>query len=463
MLLYVIFLGLGYLGLFLCDQHKSFQRIEWQFLSACSAVGLGLFFIIGLIVPSLGWSLLISSIASVSGIILMYREKLFHNKIRFFSASSLLFLSVVFMFALVVLNNVISDWDGLFGYFSHAKIIYSGNGVADKDAWEMSFLTSYAYAYPKLAPYLGAQVGYMMGVWNYVAPNSSILLLIVIAIHGLFAIGRNIFERAILLSCTILLCSHYNWNWYMDSHFAVFATIAFGYILLWNDSRQNSHLFIASAYLGIALGLKNEAVLWLLSLGAGGLVFYQLDPRSRLNFKLLLKSRSFWGAIFLLFAATLFWKARCSLLEFPSYYFARGSDYMQKKFMMNLESRNYQDLFLPALWNEHSIVSLVRMVPALLLISLARSRAAIFIGFFVAVFVYIAGISFIYMISPERMEVQIKLSLGRVLWVIDTHVGFLIYFVIRDFFDCTSPLFLSTKDKIKSFLPSKIKNQVSGI
>ena len=320
-----VLIGIGYLVIRLGHLEDEFDSVNWRMVAASATSGLALFYITGLIFGSLKLSWLMSIILSLIGYYFLIkrirkRKLKFHLGLFNIISAGL----VLTLFGAVALDRVLTDWDGLYGYFLHSKILFGTGGFGTAEDWNSNYLGSYAFDYPKLLPYLGAQTAFLISGWNYVAPNSSVLLLTAISILGSFSIGRNLFERILLVMFSIMLCSHYNWNWYMDAHFSVFATLGFGHLLLAYKEKKRHLILISAVYFGLTLGLKAEGVFWMASLGAGLFVFWVLEPGNNIELKSVIKDRLFWICSFLLLAGFILWKARCSIYGLESHFFSKG-------------------------------------------------------------------------------------------------------------------------------------------
>ena len=171
-----------------------------------------------------------------------------------------LIAAVLLVHYLQIFAEPLYRWDARSIWFFHARMIWQAQGLGS--GWDHPSLAFSHPDYPKLVPFLAAQVASLAGHWNEYAPKGGLFLMLVPAVLLLF--GFRTSRASFVLMVVLLLFSQYAWlsNGYMDGYVVLYAALAlllFGRLL---SSHNRADFYAATCALGIVAALKNEGTLF---------------------------------------------------------------------------------------------------------------------------------------------------------------------------------------------------------
>ena len=328
-----------------------------------------------------------------------------------------LLLGIFFLGCLWVLTEPIADWDARSIWFFHAKRIFIDNNLYAQ-------LDNYApwshNDYPPLLPSLAASIAKSFGFWNEYLPRISILL----ALFPILLISKWLFNNQLAFNLWVLglliICKISLINGYMDSLLAIY--IASGCLLITkiysNTKNKSEHYLPLILVLASLPFIKNEGLL-------ATLIFILL-LMPRFNKETIYVALSILSISIYL----LFWKYPLILNNIHS----------------DLFSSDVFSIITKRMHNPEDIILIVKKIFMklwiFLLISLGLlvkykkiEKVTLIFAFFI--FIYLAGIFIIYMITPHDLGWHLNTSISRTLLPIKVCIfSMLIYlqFSLKSFF-----------------------------
>ena len=246
------------------------ERTRLLALAACC--GLLLNYVLGLLLPELRWvlvALVAIAAASVAWALALHRRTLLEMLAAGW-ARWLLAAALLLLVAGAILFESLRDWDARSVWFFAAKRLFFGGGLGAGPAdWT---LPAYGFShadYPKLLPLLAAQFADAWGLWNEYIPKASLLVLLLPVALGLVGLPRRPRLSLLFLAGVLLLSTKEQlWNGYTDTYLCLYAALATVYLARWLASSVPLDLALGSAFMGVAVNLKNEGALLALSVAA---------------------------------------------------------------------------------------------------------------------------------------------------------------------------------------------------
>lgn len=178
----------------------------------------------------------------------------------------LLAVAVLLLYAGPILFEPLQAWDARSIWFFQAKRIFFDGGFAMPGGWGNAAYWFSHIDYPKLLPLLAAQMAQGFGTWNEHLPKAALLALLAPVVLGLLGAARRISAALLLLGGLLLLSGgEMVWNGYMDAFSAMYGGLALLYLARWQATRSPLELVSGVVFLGVALNLKNEGMLFALS------------------------------------------------------------------------------------------------------------------------------------------------------------------------------------------------------
>ncbi len=162
-----------------------------------------------------------------------------------------------------ILLEPVQQWDARSVWFFQGKILFYSKKLGG--IWDTQNFLFGNFDYPKLHALLAAQAGQLMGFWNEYLPKFSLLLLLLPILCFLFEQSRkNGFYWAFLL-LALFVPGSFLWEGYMDGYFALYALLALFFFAQFAQTLAKTDLLEGILAAGVALSLKNEGALFLLS------------------------------------------------------------------------------------------------------------------------------------------------------------------------------------------------------
>lgn len=242
------------------------------------AVGLAVFYGLGLAQLPLRAILIIAAVGSLAGSYWLWRA------LRQFAAPRhwpwaagglACFLTLMFF---KIISDPLHDWDARSIWFFHGRMIYLNSSLTADAGWSDAAIRFSHPDYPKLLPFLAASIGTLFGFWNDFLPKLSLACLFVILFIGLC----RFYENSVRFWCVAWLClltpEVLLWNGYMDGYLALAASLGLFYWCEYLESREGEDFLAGYLAFALAAQLKHEgaaifvcSLLGLLLMRAGGL------------------------------------------------------------------------------------------------------------------------------------------------------------------------------------------------
>jgi len=266
------FVGLGFLvhsvsPRSLRNTPKSYPEVS-RYLAFNILLGISLNHLIVLFSHDLKISLIIGATLSVIGFscAIVVTRKDFYYFFNLGAINGVLALVTSLFFLLCILNSPLG-WDAQYIWFFHGKMIYFSNGLYQTAGWSNPAYQFSHVDYPKLIAILSAQFAYVIGYWDDYLPRLSLLVLLVPAILGVtsFFIRCNISFIYLYLMVFFSL-NVYTINGYMDAYLAIYACISLLFLGRGITSDNSDDILAGFAFVSIIPLIKNEGMLFLVSI-----------------------------------------------------------------------------------------------------------------------------------------------------------------------------------------------------
>jgi len=243
-----------------------------RLLALAAGCGLLVDYALGMLLPQLRWVLVAEAAIAAAGLawVLARNPRLLAALLGMGWLRWMLAAAVLLLFAGAILFESVRDWDARSIWFFAAKRLFFGGGLgAGPDDWtQRAYGFSHA-DYPKLLPLLAAQFASMWGLWNEYIPKAGLLLLLLPVVIGLLGLPRRLGLSLLFLAGALLLSTgRYLWNGYADTYLGLYGVLAAVWLARWLESGEATTLALASAFLGVAINLKNEGILLALCVAA---------------------------------------------------------------------------------------------------------------------------------------------------------------------------------------------------
>lgn len=274
------FLGLGLLvqsaaPVSLQNVPKSNQEAA-RFLSFTILLGISLNHMLMLLLHNLEMSLIVGVILSIIG----FLYSIFitrHSFGRYFRLGLYTWAAVVLtiiIFFIVIMKTQLG-WDAQYIWFFHGKMIYYNNGLYQAAGWSNPAYQFTHVDYPKLIAILAAQFAYLFGSWNDYLPRISLLVLLVPAVLGIVSFLEKFNISFVFLYLVVFFSlNEYTTNGYMDAYLAIYVSLSLLFLWRWNRTDVLDDFLSAFAFIAIIPLMKNEGMLYLLSIVITFLIFH---------------------------------------------------------------------------------------------------------------------------------------------------------------------------------------------
>jgi hypothetical protein len=265
--------------------HPPLRHERAGLLALAGACGLLVNYALGTLLPDLRWVLAVGcaiAAAALTWALALHRRALL-EMLAMGWARWLLVVGLLLAFAGAILFESLRDWDARSVWFFAAKRLFFSGGLGAGPAdWT---LPPYGFShadYPKLLPLLAAQFADAWGLWNEYIPKASLLVLLLPVIVGLLGLPRRLGLSLVFLAAVLLLSTgKYLWNGYADSYLCLYAALSLVYLARWLGSSEPLDLALGSAFMGVAVNLKNEGALLALCVVACLAAWLALARRAR--------------------------------------------------------------------------------------------------------------------------------------------------------------------------------------
>ena len=208
-----------------------------------------------------------------------------------------------------ILSEPLLQDDARFIWFFHAKMIWADGALRQSGGWNHPSLRFSNPDYPMLVPTIAAQLAYVKGYWNEFFPKGSLLVLLVPLTLWVFSFWQKSLSFILLVLTFFLSLGILLWVGYMDGYLALYCGVAVLLFGRYLSEGRDLDLYSGMCALGIGASLKNEGLLFALSLITALLFIGPEYPQSRLgHFARRIRTDTLFVKILLLsIAPTLMW------------------------------------------------------------------------------------------------------------------------------------------------------------
>ena len=177
----------------------------------------------------------------------------------------LLYLALLYVFPIFL--DPLHAGDARSIWFFHGKMIHYAGGLTAATGLDAPAVIFSHVDYPKPVGVLAAQIAMLAGFWNEYLPKGSLAVLLLPPLLGVVSFFRGIRLSAVFLVVVLFFGAGWHlWNGYMDGYLALYAAVALLFLGRWLDSGSGIDLSAGIVFLGVAMNLKNEGVLFALAL-----------------------------------------------------------------------------------------------------------------------------------------------------------------------------------------------------
>ncbi len=162
------------------------------------------------------------------------------------------------LYAGMMFGTPLDGWDARSIWFFHAKKLYFDHGLFNALPWNQ-FGWSHP-DYPKLIPFMGAQISFFGRVWNDFLPRQSLLVILVMCLLWLRRIFSD-FGRFLLSLLLVLAIGEFAWNGYMDGYLALIYSLCIGILFVILNDGNTEDVIGLVVCLSLISNLKNEGLL----------------------------------------------------------------------------------------------------------------------------------------------------------------------------------------------------------
>jgi hypothetical protein len=428
----IYLMGLGWLG-FRLVLHKNETR-SWSLLQVIPlllAGGLILNLGLVLLLQRINIALPAGCLLSVIGIYFFVRDLRSVRSRPVFSYGSIypwLGAAVVCLLLLgPILANPLKDWDARSIWFFHAKMIYSAGTMGQAAGWQDPSVVFSHPDYPVLIPVLAAQIATVTGFWNEFIPKVSLLFLLLPPVLWLFSFARKSISFLVLILLIPFTFYRWMWNGYMDGYLALYFAASLLLLGRYIKSSDIIDLISGLCCLAILLYLKNEGALAALA-GIASILLILLLQRKIRSFKNPSTiDRRYYLAGLLVVLPFLLWAGykwqwdisndlELGTLQSISRIGDRVADGSYRLVFQNIFQETKAGLLVLALlWFAASWRNIFprESIPAL-----------------IAAVVYCLGLAAIYLLTPYRVDWQVRTSMERTMLSVNAGIFVACYFFL---------------------------------
>jgi hypothetical protein len=208
-----------------------------------------------------------------------------------------------------ILSEPLLQDDARFIWFFHARMIWADAALRQSGGWNHPSLGFTNPDYPMLVPTIAAQLAYVKGYWNEFFPKGSLLVLLVPLTLWVFSFWQKSLSFILLVLTFFLSLGILLWVGYMDGYLAMYSGVAVLLFGRYLSEGRDADLYSGMCALGIGASLKNEGLLFALSLVTALFFIGPEYPEFRLgNFARRIRTDPLFVKILLLsIAPTLMW------------------------------------------------------------------------------------------------------------------------------------------------------------
>lgn len=280
-----------------------------RFLSFTILLGISINHLLMLLVHNLRVSFIIGAFFSLVGFLyaIFIVRNFFGRYFRLGRNISVAVVATVFIFIVIIMNTRLG-WDSQYIWFFHGKMIYFNNGLYQDAGWSHPAYQFSHVDYPKLIAILAAQFACLTGTWNDYLPRLSLLILLVPALLGVMSFsGKSKISFVYLYLMVFFSLNEYTTNGYMDAYLAIYVSLSLLFLWRWVRNEVLDDFLSAFAYITIIPLMKNEGMLYLVSILLNVLMSYLVLKNKRHLLLSVFRASAFRYMSFILFLNIILW------------------------------------------------------------------------------------------------------------------------------------------------------------
>lgn len=288
-------------------------RDRARLLALFLVFGLVVDYLLVLVLESLRLSLITGAVLSLTGMAMAARRfgKGIFSLLNIGWVRWSILAYVTLLYAVPILYDPLSAGDARSIWFFHGKMIYFNGALNGSAGWADKVVEFSHVDYPKLVGIIAAQCSTLAGYWNEYLPKASLLLFLVPALLGLLSfLDRNWISFIFLMVLFVFSLGWLLWDGYMDGYLALHAGVAALFLGRWLESRERADLLTGAVFLGVAGNLKNEGILFVLSILASFAILSVIPRQEARAGGLSVPKRWFWLPVAVPTAAYLIWTGK---------------------------------------------------------------------------------------------------------------------------------------------------------
>jgi hypothetical protein len=181
-------------------------------------------------------------------------------------------LGAAAVLALLYILRVLSEpnrcYDANLIWFFSSKVMANKQTLFAPECWADPLLkTAHHTDYPKIVGVIGGQIAYHLGFWNEIAPRFALLFIFLPTVFGVLAEYRRSLVYYAFATIFLFRMGDYAWNGCQDAHFAFLGALATWFFARFFATRDWSYLLAATIGTAVASNIKNEGLLFTVSVG----------------------------------------------------------------------------------------------------------------------------------------------------------------------------------------------------
>jgi hypothetical protein len=232
------------------------------------------------------------------------------RRVRWATVIPLLVVGYVFLiYYFVVLSEPLVRWDARSIWFFHARMIWVDSALRESGGWTHPSIVFSHPDYPKLVPAIAAQLAFLTGRWNEYLPKASLLVILIPLLLWIGSFRKPTLSFLLIVVTCFFSLGAWLWNALMDGYLAIYCAAALLLLGRYFSERRDVDLYSGICALGLAASIKNEGVLFALSVATAVLLLggRGSDFGVRALFVRLTKDAAFARVVVLSSAPALTW------------------------------------------------------------------------------------------------------------------------------------------------------------
>jgi len=318
---------------------------------------------------------------------------------------------------LEILSEPLIRWDARSIWFFHARMIWLDQAVRAATGWTHPSAAFSHPDYPKLVPTLAAELATLAGYWNEYLPKGSLVVMLVPVTLWLFSLRRSGPRFVLLVAALLFSLDGWLSNGLMDAYVVIYCALGVIFAARYCAGRRAIDLCSALCALGIAMCLKNEALVFAAALV--GTVSLMLPRQMRVDIRdvaaAIADDARVAACAVVAAVPTVLWTVDKSLWGLRTEYLAGGA-------LTRLHDRATDGSSIAHILQYLTIQASAIWAPATILAAGAflcvQSRWPVHVGVRIAALttaLYVAGVYLTYLITPWGLDFQLSTSATRLM------------------------------------------------